>query len=484
MVTRALTIRASVAIIALAYATFVYLHGSPFAAGSDSSGYLNSARLLARGELTTSARTLPGLTPPEWRYHWQEPLGFTASHLTPRMAPTYSTGLPLHLPLVAPIVGWEKAARAVNVLNVLAAAALLYALARELTLSRAWSLVAVALLWASPLFLYNSLQPLSDALALTWAVAAILCALKSRERLPWAFAAGAAFAVAVLVRPTNLLLALPLLFALGVSWRAWLATVVGGLPGAIWLFIVNSHAFGSPFKTGYGDLTNTFEFRFLVGNLAHFTLWVPLLVSVPVALAALALPWFRRGAPIPSTLPLLASWFGVFAVFYATYYCAGDLWSDVRFLLPGFPAVILAGLLAVRSWRPTPPWLLLGCCLVGQFFLASELRVTGIREQERAYRVATRWLEAHVAPGSVVIVAQLSGAAQFYNELVLVRWDALPPHHLETLRLAAARSGRTIYAALFNPEIEAAQKALPSARWQLVDQTPGVKFFRLLPASP
>lgn len=484
MVSRSLKIRASLALIALAYAAFIYLRGSPFAAGSDSSGYLNHARLLSLGALTTTARTLPDLTPPEWRYHWQEPLGFTASSLTPRLTPTYPTGLPIHLLLVAPIVGWEKAARVVNVLNVLAAALLLYALARELTLSRAWSVVAVALLWASPLFIYNSLQPLSDSLALTWAVATLLCALKSRRNWAWAFAAGAAFAMAVLVRPTNLLLALPLLIALGPRWPVWLATVAGGLPGAIWLSFVNSHAFGAPFVTGYGNLTNTFELRFLVGNLAHFALWVPMLVSVPFVIAAAVLPWRPRAAPAPGIVPLLATWFGLFVVFYATYYCAGDLWSDVRFLLPGFPAVILAGLLVFRQWRASPPWLLIFVCLLGQVTLARELRVHGLREQERAYRVATRWLESRVAPGSVVLVAQLSGAAHYYNNLLLVRWDALPPQHLDPLRHAAAKSGRTIYAALFNPEIEAARKAFPAARWEPVDQTPEVKFFRLLPPVP
>lgn len=489
MVTRGLTFltaprsfpRLLIVMVALGYAAFIYFEGSPFAAGSDSSGYLNSARLLAAGKFTTSVNSLPQLTPPDWHYYWQEPLGFTAQHLTPRMTPTYPTGLPLHLALAAPIVGWEKAARLVNVLNVLAAAALLYALARHLALSRAWALSGVAFLWASPLFIFQSLQPLSDALALTWSLAAILCALKSRQHGPWAIAAGAAWAIAVLVRPTSLLIALPLSLALPFSGRRWLATALGTAPGLAWFLYYNTQAYGSAFTTGYGDVSTAFHSRFIIGNLAHFTCWVPLLVSLPLTCAAAFLPWRRPTFTPPRTFIILATWIGVLAVFYAPYFCAGSIWSEVRFLLPGFPAVILAGLLVAQSWRPAPSWWLLVLCLSGQGLLTHQLRVTGIREQERAYRVATRWLETHVAPGSVLLTAQLSGAAHYYNDLNLVRWDIFPPHHLPQLRAAAAHAQCEIYAALFLPEISAAHSALPEARWEQIGETPGVTFFRLLP---
>ena len=490
MVTRGLTYlkaprsfqRVLFVIAAIGYAAFIYLKGSPFAAGSDSSGYLNSARLLAQGKFYAPIKSLPQLAPPNWHYYWQEPLGFTAQHLTPRMTPTYPTGLPLHLMLAAPIVGWEKAARLVNVLNVLAAATLLYALGRHLALSRAWALSGVAILWASPLFIFQSLQPLSDALALTWSLAAILCALKSRQHGPWAIAAGAAFAIAVLVRPTSVLLALPFILALPFSKRSWLAAALGSTPGLAWFFYYNTQAYGSAFTTGYGDISTAFHSRFVIGNLAHFTYWVPLLVSLPLTCAALFLPWSRAKSLPARTSLLLATWIAVLVVFYAPYFCAGSIWSEVRFLLPGFPAIILAGLLVAQQWRPAPPWWLLVIGISAQVLLTNQLRITGIREQERAYRLATGWLETHIPPGSVVITAQLSGAAHYYNDLNLVRWDILPPNHLPHLRSAAANAQREIYAALFIPEVSAAQSALPEAHWDLIGETPGVKFFRLLPS--
>jgi hypothetical protein len=474
-----------IAALALAYALFIYLNCSPYAAGSDSSGYLNSARLLSKGEFTTLNRTLPSLRYPAWDFFWQQPLGFAAENQTPRMAPTYPTGLPIHLLIAAPIVGWEKAARAVNVLNVLVAGLLIYALARHLGLSRDWSLAASSVLWACPLFIYNSLQPLSDSLALTWGLATLFFAFKSRTQWKWAFAAGFAFAIAVIVRPTNLLLAVPLVLALGFSWRAWLACGLGGLPGVAWFAFYNLRTYGHAFTTGYGNVGDAFDQKFLIGNLAHFALWVPLLVSVPVALAALALPWVKRAPKPLNTIIVLAAWLGVFVAFYATYYCAGETWWYLRFLLPGFPAVILAGLLVAQAWRASPPWILLGLCLVGQVILARELRIMVIHKQEREYSVATRWLAAHVPAGSVVFAHQLSGSLQFYNDFVLVRSDLMPSEHLATLHAAAKASGRQIYAALFEREIsEAFNERRLTGQWELIGGTEEVRVWHLKSISP
>lgn len=476
---------AFIAAIALAYAAFIYLHGSPFAAGSDSSGYLNSARLLARGEFTSPIRTFPTLAPPAWDFFWQEPFGFKADNTRPRMVPTYPTGLPIHLLLAAPLVGWEKAARLVNVLNVLAAGALLYALGRQLALSRPWSLVAIAFLWASPIFIFNSLQPLTDALSLTWALAMILMALKSRTRWTWGFAAGAAFGMAVLIRPTNVVLLVPLLLSLAWSWRALLATTLGGLPCAAWLFFYNARTYGSAFTTGYGDMSTAFDQRFLIANLAHFTFWVPLLISLPLAIAAACYPWTKRAAPTPRTIATLAAWLGVFVVFYATYFCASETWWYLRFLLPGFPAVILAGLLVGQAWRTSPPWLLIALCLAGQVVLARNLHVTAMRDEERRYVLAARWLNTHVPPGSVIIGSQLSGALHYYSQFTFVRTELLTPAGLATLRSAAGSAAEhPIYTALFRFENSTDAHRRLGGTWEPVTQIADVEIARLLPTTP
>jgi 4-amino-4-deoxy-L-arabinose transferase-like glycosyltransferase len=446
------------AVGAMFYAWLLYQRGSPFAAGSDSSGYLNSARLLARGEFAIPVRAVEGLTPADYDFIVFQPLGFVINRVKGTIAPTYPIGLPLHLLAAAPVVGWEKTARVVNVLNALAAGALLYALGRRLGLGRAWALGGVALLWASPVFLYHAIQPMSDPLAVTWVLAALLAAWRARDDARWGLGAGAAFAMAVLVRPTNLLLALPLAIALGLRWRAWLACVAAGLPGAIALGYYNERAYESPFTSGYGYLGDAFELRFLGPTLAHFALWIPLLVSVPAALAALALPWTERRRP--ALVAMLAAWLLVLVAFYCTYFCAHETWWYLRFLLPAFPAVILAGALAGQSLaarlrgaaRSLVP---LACFAAGLAQLgaitAREGFLPELRNWERDYALGARWLDAHLPPGAVVVCAQTSGALFYYTGFVIARSDFLSPRDFHRLAQAAARAGRPIYAA-FLPE--------------------------------
>ncbi len=82
---------------------------------------------------------------------------------------------------------------------------------------------------------------------------------------------------------------------------------------------------------------HAFASRWIIGNLAHFALWMPLLVSVPVALAGAALPWLaRKRVPLLTTL-ILGTWFGGFVILYAPYFCAGENWGYVRFFFRLFP---------------------------------------------------------------------------------------------------------------------------------------------------
>src|SRR5207247_606421 len=91
-----------------------------------------------------------------------------------------------------------------------------------------------AVLGGCPIFVFTSIQPLSDTLATTWTLASVFTALRARRHAGWAVACGAAFSVAVLVRSTNAVLLPALVVFLGLDWPRLARFVVGGIPGAAW----------------------------------------------------------------------------------------------------------------------------------------------------------------------------------------------------------------------------------------------------------
>ncbi len=147
--------------------------------------------------------------------------------------------------------------------------------------------------------------------------------------------------------------------------------------------------------------------------------------------------------------------------------------------------MILAGLLVAQNFRPFPPWWALVPCLAAQALLGQHLHITAIRDEERRYLLATRWLNDHVPAGSVVLSAQLSGAILYYEkDLVIVRPDLLPIDQMPTLKRAARESGRGIYVSLFPFEIEPFFQRFPAAEWEPIGQVPAVSCYCLRSTSP
>jgi len=111
----------AVIVTGLVYGCLIFKACAPYAAGSDSSGYLNSARLMAQGHVAEPVRIVPGLVPPAWSYGLYQPLGCNVDRETGRLVSSYPVGLPLHSLVASWVVGFEKAARVVNADNALAA---------------------------------------------------------------------------------------------------------------------------------------------------------------------------------------------------------------------------------------------------------------------------------------------------------------------------------------------------------------------------
>jgi len=443
----------------LLYGWLLMHYSAAYAAGSDSSGYLNNARMLDHGSLTASMRQVEGLNPDTVSSFAYVPLGFIPKADRVSMVPTYPMGLPLLLLAVAHLVGWNLAPSVCIVLHSLLGLWLLYLLGRELGLEPGWAWLAAMLLAASPLYILMSLQLMSDVPALTWVTAAVLCAWKSRER-PWlAFLAGAVVSLAVLDRPTNLLALVPVGIATGADMRRWLLLIAGGIPGAIFLGMVNQTAYGHVFTTGYGGVGGLFLLSNGPVTLLHYAKWLPALFT-PLIVLCLGLPVFWRSQRL--VVALLTAWSAIFLGFYLFYSCTHETWWYLRFILPAIPPLLLGALivarrvLATRRKLPPPGWWLVLAALPVFVFGLFWFRHFGLRDVnsgERTYIEGAAWMEAHLPANAVVLSMQTSGSIFYYTRFAVVRWDSISPVEFERIAAACAAAGRPLYASLYSFEI-------------------------------
>jgi hypothetical protein len=465
-----------------------------YAGGSDSSGYLNNARLLSEGRLLASRRLLPELAPDSLLPYTYVPLGFIPNpdHVT--MTPTYPMGLPLLIMAAAKITGWDAAPGLVMGLHALLGLWLVSRLGRECGLERGWVWLGVLMLAFSPLYLSMSLQVMSDVPAMVWVTASVLLAWNSRQT-PWlAMVAGVALSLAVLVRPSNMLGFVPVGIAVGFAMRRWLLLVLGGLPGAIFLGIINHAAYGRIFTTGYGYVDPLFSRAYLPATLAHYAVWLPVLLT-PLVLLSLAFPFLQHRQPLLKAL--LVAWGLVYAFFYLFYSHTHAGWWFLRFLLPAFPPLIVAALLVsqalaakfsltARSWWLAPAALAIIAYGSGW---SRHLHALSAGHGEQVYPETAAWLQAHLPANAVVASMQTSGALFYYTDYPLVRWDMMPAAEFQRIAAACTAAGRPVYATLLPFEIEDAdwkafQKHL-TGHWTQIGAVHHVSIWRYdLPATP
>lgn len=456
-----------------------------YAGGSDSSGYLNHARLLQQGHLTVASHALVGLPADAVPAMTFVPLGFRPMGERV-MTPTYPIGLPLFLVGVASVTGWDLVAHVTLWLHAMLGVILCYLLARQLGLGPRSAATGALLLGASPVYLFTSVQALSDVPAVVWCLAAVYGAWRSRAHAGWAVLAGAAVALAVLIRPTNILILPAVAVCLGISWRRWLALAVGGAPGAVFLALVNHRLYGSVVTTGYGDVGSAFSPAFVVPSLKSYLRWLPVLLTPGLAFGFAGPRAMFRQHRQKAWVILL--WLAAFLAFYAFYFHTSETWSYLRFLLPAFPALILTvlfgGEVITRHW-PRRLKAIAGLAMVGGILAWNGWWVVRLRALqpgqaggEKDYMTAAHWARSHLPPTAVVFCMQASGALHYYTDFPLVRWDQGGAKLLEKIATAAANGPRPLYAALFPWETHAALEREIPGHWTQVGASPRVSFWR------
>lgn len=466
---------AAISLAALAlYGVFIACHFASGYGGSDSSGYMNSARLLTHGSWTQPMQLVPELGENAHRYCF--PLGFVPQGDSGRMVPTYPVGLPLLLAPSALLGGWHWGPLVLYTAGTLLTVVMCYLSGREIGVGPVWSAVAAAALACSPMFIWSSEQIMSDAPAATWCAVAFYAALRGRRSALAAGCCGLAFVLAVMIRPSDFFL-LPALSIVLWNWRKLLSAFVGGLPLAAWYGWYNQTLWNRPWNTGYGSLYTMLEWAHVRPSLAHYAQWLPHLLPIGVlGLAGLCfLPWRSNGR---AYLGLLL-WFGAMAVLYLFYPYTYHDWWYIRFLLPAFPALAVLGAAALErlaAWGNSHerPWI--AAATAGMLLLVSfgmslrdweALGVRHLRAHCNTYHELSDWVREHMPEQAIISTLEASGTMVFHGRTI-VRWDVIPGDKWESVAAAVRQSGRPLYFIDIDGHTEEAFGSKTPGVWQKI----------------
>jgi len=430
---------------------------------NDSGGYLNSAKLLASGRvaLEPSLQIAPGL--PELEPGIVLPGTFRVAP-DGRLAPEYPVGFPMIVAVFAQALPQDRAVAAAMLLHLVMAILGTRALARIAGFPEGWAWLAATLVGLCPVFWFEGLQPLSDVPALAWVVVAVVCAWRSRERPGYAIAAGVATAMAVLIRPSNLLCVAPILVCLYGHWRQLAWWILAGLPGAAWLAWYQATLYGNPLVTGYGDMSAGFGWRFLLPTLRSYARWLPEFFT-PLIVLAVAGP-FVRGVAARLRV-VLATWAALFIAFYAVYWCTWDTWFNMRFILPAAPAMAVLALSVLRvigekarvelfTTRSFTRGLLPTATLL--LFVVAVLASSGFARRvlfwvhcNHEHAVAAQWARDHLPADAVVFARHATGPLTYYTDLTVLRRDH-PQAQSAAFLESIVRAGRPVFAVTYHWE--------------------------------
>jgi hypothetical protein len=410
------------------------------AGGADPYAYVNEAHVLASGRLT-AVNPLAALeadlgnavaTP-----------GYEVGRTPGTMAPTFALGLPLTMALALKIGGANAVFYVAPLLGGLAVW-LTYVLGRR-TFDAIAALIAAVFLTFSPIFVFETFQPMTDVPATAWWMLAWAFATLPA---PWtAAAAGLAVSAAVLTRPNLVPLAIVLALVVARSGPRALRVILfatGAVPGCAAVAAFNAALFGSPLSSGYGSAAALYAWNHWADNLRRYGGWLIQFES-PIVLLAFA-------APLVAASPWIYPMLVFCAIVLASYlfYIVFAYWPFLRFLLPALPLLwILAS--GVLVWivhrlpvtiRSTAVFLL--CVLMPLWFVAQANRVAifGIYIGEQRYRTVGEYVGRALPPNAVVIGSIESGSLQFYGSRPSLRWEHIPYDDLDR---ALALLGRHSY---------------------------------------
>ncbi len=453
---------AAVAIAAAACALAAGIRWGAFSVGgSDSHCYAGQARMFAEGRL---ALPPPMAVPVPWPHAAATfaPSGFAPGpDPSGASVPLCPAGLSLLMAAAQSLAGGGAIFLVVPLMGALAVWST-FVLGRRLAepLVGAASAVLVA---CSPTFLYQLVQPMSDVPAAALWTASLALAVGTgfaprRGGAGGAVASGLLAGAAIMMRPNLAPLAIvPVVLALP-SRRAVVATVAGLVPGVVVVALFQAAIYGSPLRSGYGDLASLFSVSHILPNLANYPAWLARAHSPVLALGLIA-PFVARRRREAWVLLAFAV---VVVAAYLPYVVFAD-WSYSRFVLPALPvlvvlmAAVIARAAGVLPGRMAVLALALPAVALAGFWLhrAQDLSVFRVKALEHKYVELGRWASGQLPRQAVVLAAQPAGSIRYYSRRPTLSWDAIEPEWLDRVLGECRSRGLTPYLAIESWEREA-----------------------------
>ncbi|MDP3718731.1 MAG: hypothetical protein Q8T13_13285 [Acidobacteriota bacterium] len=429
----------AIILVAAASGTVATIFATSSAAGADASGYLSQAAMWERGGFThidELALTLTAIDP------WiTSPLGWRPMHIPWMQAPTYPPGLPW-------LMSWVPGTSHPDWVVMLSAAAAVCAtgvMAVRLSGPVAGMLAAM-LLAISPVFLFQSVQPMSDVpVTAAWMTCWALL-LWPRAR----FAAGIACAFAVLIRPNLAPLAAVPLFAIGWHLRRLAGFSLPVVIAAAILMFLQNMWYGSPLRSGYGTADELFALSNIGANASRYFSWLmstsPMLLVAPVGAALVWRHAFTK--PLAAFSALVVAAYLVYAVF--------DVWSYLRFLLPAMAiAAVFAAIAIAAALRRLPAPVRVMAALAAILGIAAHgisqaraLDTFRLADQQRRVAQVARFLSTTLPADGVIVSGEQSGALRYYTGRSILRWDLASPDALAAALIALNAADRPVVVAL------------------------------------
>ena len=301
-------------------------------------------------------------------------------------------------------------------------------------------MAAALLTAASPTFLYQVVQPMSDVPAAAfWLLAVASATGTGRRHALWSgLAASAAIVTRPNLAPLGFAIGLFLLFRPEREWRARvraaLVYAAAAAPGCLAVAVIQLMFFGSPLSSGYGALDDLFAWSHVVPNAVRYFSWLWQTHTPAIALVVLA-PLLLPGALSTLFLALIVVNLGL----YLPYTVFED-WSFLRFLLPTLPLTLILVVAVLdamwRRWTPfrdARPFLAVAVAILAVYFVreAADRQAFRLQRMEARFERAGTFVGERLPRNALVITSWHSGSVRFYGNRKTLVWDVLDPAWLD-----------------------------------------------------